>query len=559
MLRRIFRSRTFWIACFLWIATPAPASPVDVGHPVYGFLRRLEIEGWITPGFLGSLPLPKSEVGRMLNEAAAKGDSLSDWEKNRLLAYRREFGFVASDEGRLHPLTYTDGDFNVGASADFNADVLILDSIPKAQTFGFGVLTGTLEGSYKEKFQFLSSAGLGQQRSLHPRFIENYDPQQGMPYNTDRAGKAGNPRTASSLDVFRTVAGYEDKAFRVEFGSDWNQWGPGIWQHASLSQKPWFWVQDSLPASDSLGFIGATDRRGYRLGYRKTGEAAPMTQLRMAARVGQFSYTKIIAERTGLWMDSIAHLIAHRLEYRPWSFLGLGIEEVVVTAGRPLDWTYIIPLVPLKYAEHQLGDRDNIALGMDAEVLINRHYRVFGELFLDDFSGYDMDFWGNKFAYSLGGEAVGFPFQSSVLQVEYARVEPWVYTHLLQDNQFQHFGSLVGSSIPLNSHAIRAAWEQPVGLDLDLRLEYDFMQRDVTSRGSSIFDYHFSANEGTRKVFLGGTVETRHAIMAGGTYRWRRFAELRLQAGYLAVDNWKSQAGSVLDAPLASIETTLHY
>ncbi len=519
----------------------------------------MELEGCISPGFLNTLPLPKLLVGTLLEEASGHAASLSEGEKARLLAYQREFGLIASEETHYRPITYSDENFDLSASADFYATVLGQDSIPKAQTYGYGVLSAKLEGSYLGRFHFLSSPGLGQQRSLHPRFTENYNPQRGMPYNTDRTGKSGIPRKASSLDFFRTVVGFEEKAIRLEFGSDWNQWGPGIWQHASISQTPWFWVQDSLPASDSVGFTGASAQRGYRLGYRRPGEAAPMTQLRMAVRMGQITYTKIIAERTGLWVDSLAHIVAHRLEYRPWAFLGLGVEELVVTAGRAMDWTYAIPFVPLKYAEHQLGDRDNIAIGMDMEALMGKHYRVFGELLLDDFSGYDMEFWGNKFAFSLGGEAVGFPFHNSLLQLEYARVEPWVFSHLRQDNQFQHFGSLIGSALPPNSHALHAAWEEQTNSDLDIRLEYAFMQRDVTSRGSSIFDYHFSATEGTRKTFLGGTVESRHDILASAAYRWRRFAKIQLLLGYGAVDNWKSRPGLSLQSPIAGIETSLHY
>ena len=70
----------------------------------------------------------------------------------------------------------------------------IEDSLPRAQTHAFGSLLGTIEGSYKDRIQFLSTAGSGQERSLHERFTETYNPARGMPYNTDREGKAGRTR-----------------------------------------------------------------------------------------------------------------------------------------------------------------------------------------------------------------------------------------------------------------------------------------------------------------------------------------------------------------------------
>lgn len=537
----------------------APATPVDIADPVYGFLRRLEMEGRISPGRLGSLPLPKSGISDLLREAHSGAEAMPAWETRRLDEYREQFGLIESRDGRFHPLGHRDSSFRVDLRAESFNGGYVEDSIPRAQTHGFGFISGTLDGSYRDRIQFLSQAGIGQNRSRHPRFSENYDPARGLPYNTDRAGKGGEPRGVGTFDAFRTVVGYEEPGLRLEFGTDWNQWGPGIWQHPFLSRNPWFWVQDSLPPSDSAGFEGSKFPGRYRRGYRYPGESAPLTQLRMAFRLGRFTYTKVAAQRTGLWSDSLAHVVAHRLEYRPWGFLGLGVQEMVVTAGRPLDWTYAIPLVPLKYTEHELGDRDNAAVGLDVEVLLAGRGRLFGELLLDDFSGWDLDFWGAKYAYSLGAEAVDLPFSASRLQVEYAHVEPWVFTHGVRNDQMQHFGALLGSSLPANSHALRAAWEHPVRFDLDLRLEYAFMQRDLDSRGSSVFDVHDTPTDGTKKTFLGGTVETRNAVRLGGTWRWRRFVEFRGDLGFLGVDEWKSEAGESLASLILSGELILRY
>lgn len=551
------RNPAFWLALLLAVP-PIHAVPVDLGNPVYPFLRRLELEGRIAPGHLNTLPIAKSEAASLL-ETASRSDGLPDWERRRLDGFREEFGGPENRDGRFHRLGFRDSSFRVAIGAEDFSGVYVADSLPKARTYGFGLLTAKAEGDFKEHLQFLTYANAGQERSLHERFVENYDPQRGQPYNTDRIGKQGVPRTEGTFDAFRTVIGYEQSDLRAEFGADWNQWGPGIWQHAALSRQPWFWVQDSLPPNDSAGFLGTPNPGRYRDGYRRPGEAAPMTQARLSVRAGRFLYTKVIAQRTGLWNDSLAYLIAHRLEWRPVDRVGLGISEMVATGSRTLDWTYIIPLVPLKYAEHELGDRDNSALSADIEVLLPGHARVFGELFLDDWSGWDLDFWGDKYAFSLGGEIAGFPLAGSLLQVEYARVEPWLFTHRKQSRQFQNFGALLGSSLPPDSHALRAAWEHALGADLDARLDYAFMQRNAVDRGTSIFDWHNDISDGTRKEFLGGTVETRNAVSAGATWRWRRFVELSGAAGWLWVSDWKSRAGESLSSPTLSTELTLRY
>lgn len=284
-----------------------------------------------------------------------------------------------------------------------------------------------------------------------------------------------------------------------------------------------------------------------------------MTQIRMGFRMGIFEYVKVTAERQGLWSGSPAHVVAHRLTARPRPWLGIGLQEMVTTAGRPLDWTYIIPFVPLKYTEHQLGDRDNIAMGFDVEALWAGRGRAYGEVMLDDFSGWDAEFWGNKFAFTLGAEAVDLPAAGSVLRAEYARVEAWTFTHHRRDGQMQHFGALLGSSLPANSHALRFAWEHPLPRNVEARLEYRLLQRDVTARGSSVFDVHDEARDGRTKEFLGGTVETRHEVALGGTWRWRRFVELRGTVGYLAAEDWKGVAGEAVSGATVAGEIYLRY
>lgn len=42
------------------LTAAAMATPVDISHPVFHFLRRLEIQGRVDPGHLSTLPVPKS-------------------------------------------------------------------------------------------------------------------------------------------------------------------------------------------------------------------------------------------------------------------------------------------------------------------------------------------------------------------------------------------------------------------------------------------------------------------------------------------------------------------
>src|SRR6185295_4876687 len=55
-----------WCLAFLLAVPLIHAVPLDIGNPVYPFLRRLELEGRIPPGHLTTLPIAKSEAAGLL-------------------------------------------------------------------------------------------------------------------------------------------------------------------------------------------------------------------------------------------------------------------------------------------------------------------------------------------------------------------------------------------------------------------------------------------------------------------------------------------------------------
>jgi hypothetical protein len=284
-----------------------------------------------------------------------------------------------------------------------------------------------------------------------------------------------------------------------------------------------------------------------------------MPQLRLRFQGGGFSYVKIVAQRDGIVDDQLATLVAHRLEWRPFSFLTLGGTEIASIGGRVPEAVHWLPLVPLKIMEHQVRDKDNLALSVDLEVRRTGWGRAYGELYLDDFSGPPLDFWGNKFAYMLGAEWID-PFRGpGALRAEFAHVDPWVFTHHLAGRQHQHAGALYGSQLPANARALWVQAAFPLRRNLDASVQWRFQQRDLRSRGSSPFDVFIQGAEDREKQFLEDTPETRHQVEADLTWYWRRHVTFKAGAGFLTVDDWKGRAGETLAAPTLLGELELRY
>jgi hypothetical protein len=549
-------------ALSLLLADPSPALPVEASHPVAHFLRRLEEKGLIDPGFWSTLPRDAAEISGALAQAQARAAELHAWDRRKLERYLDEFDPERRRRGtRLH---HRDSLFEVFGSAEYFTGGYLRDSVPKSEGYAFGSFTPVVEGTYREYVHFAASGTVSMERNLHKGFAMNYEPKDGMPYNTSWT----TPASVRTFDGFRTVMGIGDSRFALEAGNDWNQWGPGRWQHSTLGTRPHFWVSDSLGPSTApgredseSGYPGTNPGRygDYRKGYRYPGEGPAMPQIRLRVLGGRWEYVKIVADRMGLHADSSAALVAHRVQLRIGP-LKLGGTEMLAVGTRPLDAVLLLPGVPLKIAEHSGADRDNAAMSVDAEWTFQGHGRVYGEFFLDDYSGPPLDFWGNKFAWVLGGswqDPIGLPAEISI---EYAHVDPWVYGHRYYNTQFQHYGSLVGSSLPPNSRAVFASASFPLPLDVEGSVEWRFRQRDLKSPGSSIFDDYARPDLAEEsKRFLDRDVETRNAITFTGEWNWRRHAWLRGGLGGEWVSNWKGNPGVSLATPSVFGEVRLRY
>ncbi|MCD6023837.1 MAG: putative lipoprotein [Fibrobacteria bacterium] len=536
------------------------STPVEVSHPVAGFLRRLEEKGLIRPGFWNTLPRSEAEVASALEQARQKESSLTAWDRRRLERYLNEF----DPARRTTRLRYRDSLFSVRGRIELFLSGSRRDSLPRAEYYASGGLTPGVDATYGEKTYFTASALIGgMERNESDRFVAHYDPQRGLPYNTNRAGQSGTPQGVSTFDGFRTVLGFGDAHVKLEAGQDWNQWGPGQWQHATLGARPWIWASDSLPpsgAGSQIGFNGSdTTFMRARRGYRYPGEGPPLPQIRLRIGGDRWEYSKIVARRMGLTKESSAYLVAHRLQFRlgDWKFAG---TEMLVVGDRSLDELSLVPGIPLKMLEHSSGDQDNSAMAADVEWTWRGRGRVYGELFLDDFSGPPLNFWGNKFAWVLGAsfqDPFGLP---SEVHLEYAHVDPWVYGHHLENTSMQSYGALLGSSLPPNSHAVIASASFPLPLGLEGVAEWHFRQRDLKSHGSSIFeDFYLNVPPADTKEFLARDVETRNEFLLSGELNWDRYLRFRGGVGALWVDNWRGHAGESLVTPSLFGELYLRY
>jgi len=546
-------------ALLLAAATSVRGIPVPPNHEIYPFLNRMNVKYSLNL-YTGSKPMHKHEIIVALRQLEKHSTDLTQWERKQFHYFRTRFftGLVKKHS----VLVYQNDARELTGSVSHSTNIIYLDSVPDPELIAFGTIDIGVEGQLDSSISFSSRVTFAQERSLENQYSEHYNASFGLPYNTPEKAFGENEYfKVSTFDGYRAIVSWKKKNLVFDFGNDWNQWGPGSWQHPTFAQDSWFWTSDSSEIRrawehsqniesqaltplmrDSLSELFPW--RASRKGYSRLGENAPITLIRSTVKWDILKYTKFFGQRTGIHFDSASYLVGHRLETHRGNFT-LGIHEMLTYSRDEIEFGYMIPFISLFMAEHFTGDRDNIAMGIDVQYIFLHKYRFYLELFLDDLVGpgqFFDDYWGNKTAPLLGVEFFDVTIPNTNLKIEYARVDPWVYTHVSGTNQFQNLGSLTGSSLPPNSHAFRFQFTKYFLSGFNLQLDYRFFQHQHLAEGSSLFDTQ-PLGTSTRKNFLGENPETTHDLSSKIHYRWNRTVNLSALAGYQFISDYRSNPG----------------
>jgi hypothetical protein len=138
----------------------------------------------------------------------------------------------------------------------------------------------------------------------------------------------------------------------------------------------------------------------------------------------------------------------HYLSFTAHRNIQIGLFESVMHArqngvGQSFDAAYLNPLIFYRAVEQDLGDADNVILGIDARVLLLQKIRFYSQFILDEFRSDEIfagNGWrGNKWAYQAGlwyYNIAGLKWLDGM--VEYNRSRPYMYTHF-NDQEFTNY------------------------------------------------------------------------------------------------------------------------
>ncbi len=446
-------------------------------HWIYPLLDRLETKNIIDRIQKNNLPYTRDFIAGILSEidldkhqsalsaveldllARARGEMAEELEELNLTG-------SCKDLKEPHLYSWKNADhlvhFDLLVGSEYAVQNTKDETKTIQQSYYGGILRGRVYGlGFYSDNQIHSEWGRGP-------YNQHYSPEQGYPQSISED---------SSRIIWDQSVSYlrlDIKSIQFEFGRNHVKWGPSSFGGLMLS--------DQLPAMDLF---------------------------RMHIPVGRAHFTSLHGKLASQFKQK--YISAHRVDLSVNPHLNIGIAESVIYGNRGLEWAYLNPVLPYLVAEHTLGDKDNLAIGMDFDWRFKPGGKLYGEFFIDDlFAPWEIlsDYWGNRLAFTLGGILIDlFGIDNTTFMLEYTRIEPYVYTHKDSVNTYQHYNYSLGKQLHPNSDQWIFSVEKMLHRNVIARLRYTRNRHGEGDRNRPHLE-----SDGETKKFLHGTVETQSEL-----------------------------------------------
>lgn len=503
----------------------AQAEHVEVGHPVYGFLDRMQLRGALPEFSRSMLPLERKEVVALLRRLAGEGTTLSSTERELRERFADEF--VAEADGKQDRVEL------FGTA---------LSELP-ARTL-----------SDREKFLYFWRSESGESHfaaellaSLDYRALMNADgaanvtlAQLGGRFRGTLGGTLGFGLLATNGTAVGTRSlALGDQQLRRNFNFADLDKDFFDFSEAYVSAT-WDWGSAAIGKEKRMIGSGISNQ------IVLSTNAQPFDAIQLAAHAGAlrflFLHGFLLSEKQTLefgrpYYDS-KYVAVHRVEADIAGAVRFGVFESVVYSQREVDPAYLNPVNFYKSAEHAGGDRDNPMLGFDLATLFIPGWQAYGSWLIDDvdFSRMGSGWWGNKFIWQ-GGVMNASLLPNTDLAVEYTRIEPYVYSHRYAGNQYTNAGDALGVELAPNSDDWYAGLRHWLGAGLWLHFEWRHRRHGrnetdadggiLVNHGADIYQSLDYERDSETSPFLDGPRDTADILTF--TLRWEPWRNLILQ------------------------------
>jgi len=172
------------------------------------------------------------------------------------------------------------------------------------------------------------------------------------------------------------------------------------------------------------------------------------------------------------------YMTAHYLSFSPNGRWHIGLFEAVVFArNNQYELHYLNPVILYRTVEQAIGSPDNVLLGLDAHWNFARHFQLYGQLMIDEFTFSELvtdnrGWWGNKVGAQAGLKYINaFGLDHLDLQAEYNSIRPYTYSFRDSSASYSHYNQALAHPLGANfrEFILRARWQPLRKLQLRTR------------------------------------------------------------------------------------------
>lgn len=281
-----------------------------------------------------------------------------------------------------------------------------------------------------------------------------------------------------------------------------------------------------------------------------SGQIPPFDMVKLEARVGSFKLIYFATFLDQVYVPPLhyrlpgfrakRYLSGHRIDLKLRFGLEMGISEVVLYGGndRDIEPHYLNPMLPFYGEQHNLGRDDNILWSFDIALSSFKNKEVYFELLVDDFQ-YDFESEPHQTGFQLGLKYVNpFGLKRSYLNVEYTKINNWVYGQNKPWNVYTYHGRGIGSILGPDADRWHLRLLYHFTKDIDLSLSGVYRRK-----GEGRIDIPQSSAVPTSDKFPSGIVEytSQHQLIL--TYQPGARLKLDLSVEHLRIKNLENESG----------------
>ncbi len=467
-----------------------PNVPLNFDGWVIDALARLETVGVIDGFHRNSLPLSRADVARIVqrtDERINAGDVVVSQIDSQLLEkLKREFQVEIL---RLNEQTSKQKTYIRLQPELRGANEEIAPALHSGLHYSIGNRRNNLTIYSELEFTNFEQG---------PDFVESYFLPEPPPLLKSADQRYERWRGDYVVDFKRSYLQYHmmpfgDAELDILVGRDFVFWGAGSDKSVGIS--------DNSPPFELIRLVGT-----------------------FPCKIGTLKVTVFSAQLDATWFDdgtkryeARRYLSAHRLDYRYGDWLEVGVSEWVLYGGnvQSVEWNYLNPVIPYYAVQYNAKRDDNLMLGFDAAVRPIDGVRLYAEWVADDFQYNPETDDPNAVTWLTGVEWYPMLTKRQLgIHTEYVRVNRWAYTHLDPDNQFTHFGTMIGHPIGTDADlfTFRVSYQATPSAVFETRMSHQRNgEADITDR--------FYGEDYENIPFPSGVVERLIELRIGCKYR----------------------------------------